>query len=67
MRVWDVASGDSKILRGHETPVLEVGVMEELDEPIPELPAYDPEKDVTFDWEEDVRAAMETIKVEQGD
>ena len=40
-------------------------ILDRLGEPYPDLPDYGPEKDEEFDWEPDVRAAIEKLKNEK--
>ena len=40
-------------------------ILDQLGEPHPELSPYDPEKDIKFDWEDDVGAAIEKLKAER--
>ena len=40
-------------------------ILDQLGEPYPDLPPYDPEKDVEVDWEPDVRAAIERLRRER--
>ena len=40
-------------------------ILTQLGEPIPNLPDYDAEKDEAFDWEPDVRAAIDRLRREK--
>ncbi len=40
-------------------------ILDQLGEPYPDLPPYDPEKDIKFDWEDDVKAAIEKLKAKR--
>ena len=40
-------------------------ILDQIGEPYPDLPDYDPAKDEEFDWEPDVRVAIEKLKVER--
>ena len=40
-------------------------LLHELGVPLPNLPPYDPAKDIPFPWEADVRAFIATCRAEQ--
>ncbi len=60
---WAWADGEPYVHRYELTKTTEL--LLELGVPIPELPPYDPAKDVPFPWEADVRAAIEKLKAEK--
>ena len=60
---WAWADGEPYVHRYELTKTTEL--LLELGVPIPELPPYDPAKDVPCPWEADVRAAIEKLKAEK--
>jgi hypothetical protein len=60
---WAWADGEPYVNRYELTKTTEL--LQQMNVPIPTLPAYDPAKDEPFPWEADVRAAIEKIRAEK--
>jgi hypothetical protein len=62
---WAWADGEPYVHRAELTKSADL--LKRLGEPIPTLPPFDESKHLPFEWEADVRAAIEKIKIEKAD